>query len=174
MRKIILLLLAIVILMHAGVISPLFEIKQNFLKLGMLEKYSEKDCFVMKLSLNEFFKKRISDHEMIIDKELHDIVEVKRIDQYVILKLINDQIEKKYLNKTKDYKEKSSAGSKNKNHIPKVKFFYCGENLQILLIKNKPIWRVVKLNRNDSLICLQSEQGVESPPPEYTTRHVLI
>lgn len=94
MRKRVLLLLAIIILMHAGVVSSIFEIKQNFLKSVVLENYSENDCFTIKLTLTEFLKSRISDHEIIINKEFHDVIEIKTDDQFVVLKLINDKIEK--------------------------------------------------------------------------------
>ncbi|AMA49686.1 MULTISPECIES: hypothetical protein [Flavobacterium] len=168
MRKNILLLLAFIILMHAGIVSSIFEIKQSFLKLVVLEEYSENDCFTIKLTFREFLKKRISDHEIIINKELHDIVKIKSDNGFVVLKLINDKIEKNYLNRTKDYKEKSNTGAKNKNQRLKINFLYYQENIAFVLLNNYSDCRKVKLNMDDLMNYLQNKQSIEPPPPEYT------
>lgn len=168
MRKRVLLLLAIIILMHAGVVSSIFEIKQNFLKSVVLENYCENDCFTIKLTLTEFLKSRISDHEIIINKEFHDVIEIKTDDQFVVLKLINDKIEKKYLNRTKDYKEKTNTGAKNKNQRLKINFLYYQENIAFVLLNNYSYCRKEKLNMDDLMNYLQNKQSIEPPPPEYT------
>ncbi|MFK7001346.1 hypothetical protein [Flavobacterium oreochromis] len=174
MRKIILLMLAIIILMHAGVVSSFFEIKQDFLKSKILENYSENDCFTIKLSLKEFLRRKISDNEIIINKEFHDIIEIKTLHQSVVLKLISDRIEKSYLNKTKDYKEKSSAGAKSKNNNLKIKFLYCDPVADFFLVTNNIVCDIQKLYINDLKVYLENEQGIESPPPECILMNKIV
>jgi hypothetical protein len=124
LKKGFLLILVTLFLLHSGVMTFVFDLKQYQIHHESQSHLAQKKAIVLTFKQHDFDKLIIRNNEFEYKGELYDIKTIHRQDKKITLSLIKDSKETRFLAQTKDYKEKNTD-PKNKLNFNKYKVLFC-------------------------------------------------
>ncbi|MFW0739872.1 hypothetical protein [Flavobacterium sp. T12S277] len=132
MKNFILTTITLFIILHAGIIDTAFDVKLESLKKEVQSVLNFRKGYKLKLTIKQFNDLAVSNNEIRINNELHDIISLKKKGKLVHLIVVNDQKENLFLTKIKNYKNNTSP-QKSKTNLLKAKLLLCSFNPAIAI-----------------------------------------